>query len=98
MRAVSHARRGWGGGSVPQGLKPTSICEPYGTTESRALTRYVAGVEKAARCARIPGLRIETRASRTGLDRAFPHLPKPGRAVRLAPLAQVVGRPDICQR
>ena len=36
----------------------------YGPTESRALTRFVAGLEKAARSARIPGLKIETRASR----------------------------------
>jgi hypothetical protein len=43
----------------------------FGTTESRALTRFVAGLGKAARGARIPGLKIETRASQTPLVGPF---------------------------
>ena len=32
-----------------QGLKPTSICGPYGTAGSRALTRFVTGLETRRR-------------------------------------------------
>ena len=62
---------------MPQGLKPTFfelLRHDQGraliqnrvfpkSCEVGALIRFVAGLEKAARCARIPGLKIETRAS-----------------------------------